>query len=184
VNILHSIETTDSWKTAHGNSSNHYFDTNWVEQGTTGYGEGSNNYAKNYQIRTLNRDLPLSDRYFTITFTPSAPVGGYWQLIPQYKAGDTQSPRHFRFERSVPGGGKSADLYGQILTSQETIKIYPVDWDPSDVNTYSVWFTCLFSTSPTFANSINADTEFQDVHSDGRFSYWVFRLQQYQGQYE
>ena len=185
VNILHSIETTDSWKAAHGNSSNHYYDTYWLEQGTTGYGvDDGINYSKNYQIRTLNRDLPVSDRYFTMTFTPSAPVGGYWQLIPQYKEGDTQSPRHFRFERSVPGGGKSADLYGQILTTQETIRIYPVDWDPSDINTYNVWFICLFSTSPTFTNAINADSEFQDVHSDGRFSYWVFRLEQYQGQYQ
>ena len=183
VNIQHAIETTDSWKTAHGNSSNHYFDTYWVEQGATGYGvtdsSHPNNYSKNYQIRTLDRDLPVSDRYFTMTFTPTAPVGGYWQLIPQYKEGDSQSPRHFRFERSVPGGGKSEDLYGQILTTQETIKIYPVDWDPSDINTYNVWFICLFSTSPSFTNSINADSEFQDVHSDGRFSYWVFRLQQY-----
>ena len=188
VRIQNAIETTDAWKNNNGGKANHYFDTYWSEQGSAGYGvtdsSHPDNYDKNYQIRTLNRDLPPSQRYFVMTFTPTAPVGGYWQLIPQYREGDTQSPLHFRFERSLPSGGKSEELLGQILTTQETIKIYPVDWDPSDVNTYSVWFTCVFSTSPSFTSSINADSEFQDVHSDGRFSYWVFRLQQYEGQYE
>ena len=172
VSISGAIETTAKWKADVDSKSNHYADSDWVEGGNSGY-------DKNYQIRTLNKDLPAAQRYFTMTFTPTAPTGGYWQLIPLYKEDDAQSPRHFRFERLLPGGGTSEDLKGQILNQQDTIRIYPVDWDPSDVNTYNVWFTCRFSTTPTFSHSINADSEFQDVHGDGRFSYWVFRIKQY-----
>lgn len=172
VAITGAIETTDKWKTDFNAKSNHYADSNWEEGGSAGY-------DKNYQIRTLNKDLPAAQRYFTLTFTPSAPTGGYWQLIPLYKEDDVQSPNHFRFERDIPGGGTTDELKGQILNQQETIRIYPMNWDPSDVNTYNVWFTCRFSTSPTFSHAINADSEFQDVHGDGRFSYWVFRLKQY-----
>ena len=176
VAITGAIETTNAWMTSSvGNAaSDHFADSAWEEGGTTGF-------ELNYQLRTLNKDLPAAQRYFTMTFTPTAPTGGYWQLIPQYREGDTQSPRHFRFERDLPGGGISDQLSGQILNQKETIRIYPVDWDPSDVNTYDVWFTSRFSTSPTFAHSINADSEFQDVHKDGRFSYWVLHIAQYNG---
>lgn len=186
VAISGAIESTAQWK---GESSthtkgNHYADSYWVDQDNPGYGTGAApNYDKNYQIRTLNKDLPASQRFFTLTFTPAAPTGGYWQLIPLYKEDDVQSPNHFRFERDLPGGGTTDELKGQILNQPETIRIYPVNWDPSDVNTYNVWFTCRFSTTPTFSHSINADSEFQDVHGDGRFSYWVFRLKQYSNVY-
>ena len=142
--------------------------------------KAANGYNKYYQIRTLNRSLPEGSRYFTMTFTPSAPTGGYWQLIPQYKDGDTESPKHFRFEAVMPGGATSTQLKGPILDSQVTIRIYPKDYEMSDINVYEVWFTCFFSPSISFNPSISADSEFQDVHSDGRFSYWTFRLTQSQ----
>ena len=134
-------------------------------------------YPKYYQIRTLDRSEGAPG-YFTMQFLPTAPAGGYWQLIPMYKDGDTESPKHFRFEVSRPGGEVSDQLTGPILDAIWTIKIYPKDYDPSDINVYEVYFTAIFSPSKTFNPAINADSEFQDVHSDGRFSYWTFRLTQ------
>lgn len=135
-------------------------------------------YSKFYQIRTLDRSLPEAERYFTLTFLPVAPAGGYWQLIPTYKEGDTESPKHFRFEVERPGGEISDQLTGPIIDAPWTIKIYPKDYSMSDINVYEVYFTAIFSPSKTFNPAINADSEFQDIHSDGRFSYWTFRLTQ------
>ena len=173
VAISGTIESTNAWQTdVGGGRDNHYADSDWVIGGTSGY-------DKNYQIRTLNRDLPEEDRYFTMTFTPTAPTGGYWKLIPTFKEGDNESYKHYRFEVILPGGEPSTQLTGQIINSQVTVKIYPQDWSLSDMNTYDMWFTCYFSPSINFTPSISADSEFQDVHGDGRFSYWVFRLAQY-----
>ncbi len=186
VAISGTIESTKAWQQKGGidpatgyyinavglGKDNHYADSEWTINGTAGY-------DKNYQIRTLNRDLPASERYFTMTFTPTAPTGGYWKLIPTFREGDNESYKHYRFEVILPGGEPSTQLTGQIINSEITIKIYPVDWDMSDMNTYDLWFTCYFSPSVNFTPSISADSEFQDVHGDGRFSYWVFRLAQY-----
>ena len=146
-------------------------------------------YSKFYQIRTLDRGttpirpgeeetprVPLG--HFEMTFRPTAPVGGYWQLIPQFKDGDTESPKHFRFEVVLPGGVISDQLTGPIINEAITVKIYPKDYESSDMNVYEVWFTAYFSPSKSFNPLISADSEFQDVHGDGRFSYWTFRLTQ------
>ncbi len=177
------IEGTDpvQYKNAAGNNkANHYYDSNWVPFGREGYGQGENNYDKKYQLRYLNRD---GQGYFTVQFTPTAPTGGYWQLIPTFKDGDTMSPNHFRFEVVHPGGAVSDQLKGQILYQPVTIRIYPKDYAFSDQNIYDMWFTCYFSPSSNFTPSISADSEFQDVHGDGRFSYWVFRLAPYEGHF-
>lgn len=187
VAIAGTIESTKAWQqatydeqtgywtnTAGQSKDNHYADSEWAIGGTSGY-------DKHYQLRYLNRDLSADKRYFTMTFTPTAPTGGYWQLIPTFKDGDTESPKHFRFEVDLPGGGTSDQLKGQILNSEVTIRIYPKDYSMSDVNIYDVWFKCFFSPSANFNPSISADSEFQDVHGDGRFSYWVLRLAQYEG---
>lgn len=186
VAISGTIESTKVWQQKGGwnpdtesyinavglNKDNHYADSEWAINGTTGY-------DKNYQIRTLNRDLPESERYFTMTFTPTAPTGGYWKLIPTFKEGDNESYKHYSFEVILPGGEPSTQLTGPIINSEVTVKIHPKDWSMSDMNTYDMWFTCYFSPSINFTPSISADSEFQDVHGDGRFSYWVFRLAQY-----
>ena len=177
------IEGTDpvQYKNAAGNNkANHYYDSNWVPFGREGYGQGEDNYDKKYQLRYLNRD---GQGYFTVQFTPTAPTGGYWQLIPTFKDGDTMSPNHFRFEVVHPGGAVSDQLKGQILYQPVTIRIYPKDYAFSDQNIYDMWFTCYFSPSSSFTPSISADSEFQDVHGDGRFSYWVFRLAPYEGHF-
>lgn len=177
------IEGTDpvQYKNAAGNNkANHYYDSNWVPFGREGYGQGEDNYDKKYQLRYLNRD---GQGYFTVQFTPTAPTGGYWQLIPTFKDGDTMSPNHFRFEVVLPGGAVSDQLKGQILYQPVTIRIYPKDYVSSDQNIYDMWFTCYFSPSKDFTPSISADSEFQDVHGDGRFSYWVFRLAPYEGHF-
>ena len=174
VKITGTIEETSAWQTAVGGGrDNHYADSEWVIGGSSGY-------DKNYQIRTLNRD-DNAQGYFEMTFTPTAPTGGYWQLIPTFKEGDTESPKHFRFEVDLPGGDVSDQLKGQILNSRVTIRIYPKDFLLSDLNTYDMWFTSVFSPTRDFTNAINADSEFQDVHGDGRFSYWVFRLDNQNG---
>ena len=176
VKIRGAIESTDSWKAEFNSKSNHYADSVWQVGGSSGY-------DKNYQIRILNRHLPAEKRYFKFTFTPTAPTGGYWQLLPQFRSGDTESPKHFTFKHKKAGGEIDETLAGQILNQEETIYVYPKDYDLADINIYDVWFTARFSSSPTFTNAINADSEFQDIHSDGRFSYWVFRLSQYSGTY-
>lgn len=170
VSVSGAIENTTAWQsTVGGGSSSHY-----AEAG---------GYSKYHQIRTLNRDLPENRRHFTVTFTPTAPTGGYWMLVPTFRAGDTESPKHFRFEVVLPGGDVSSQLRGPILNSAVTIRIYPKDYVLSDINTYDVWFRTFFSPSRNFSPSINADSEFQDAHSDGRFSYWTFRLAHYEGYY-
>lgn len=186
-----AIESQQKWLSPGGsatnaaglNKDNHYADTNWKLFGETGYGVGTGNYDKNYQIRTLDNRLGENDRYFTMSFCPTAPTGGYWKLIPKYHDGDDVSPQHFRFEVVMPDGTTSNQLTGPIINSWFTVKIIPVDWTPSTLATYDVWFECFVSPSVNFTPSLNADSEFQDVHGDGRFSYWVFRLAYYTEDY-
>lgn len=181
-----AIESQNKWlgsgtNAAGLNKDNHYADSNWKLYGETGYGEGAGNYDKNYQIRTLDNKLDESERYFTMKFAPTAPTGGYWKLIPKYH--DEESSQHFRFEVIMPDGQVSSQLTGPIINSWYTVKIIPVDWTPSTLSTYDVWFECFVSPSVNFTPSLNADSEFQDVHGDGRFSYWVFRLAYYTENY-
>ena len=51
--------------------------------------ETGNNYypagTKDYQVRTL--DMDAGKTFFEVEFTPQAPLGGYWQLIPESNGG-------------------------------------------------------------------------------------------------
>lgn len=176
VTITGAIENTELWRTTVGwddvknrASSNHY--------------ESDGTYSQYYQLRNLNihNTIAAADRYFEMSFMPTGPTGGYWELVPTFKDGDTESQNHFRFELSDREGAPFKEvgmdgLTGQVLSSKVTIRIYPdrgYDW--SNTNLYYMWFKYYCRSSRT-SSPISGDSEFQDVHGDGRFSYWTFVL--------
>lgn len=185
VAITGAIENTYEWQSTvgmqlddprHRVTDNHY--------------ESDGTYSQFYQVRTLNTfaEIAEADRYFTMTFTPTAPTGGYWELIPTFKEGDSESSKHFKFKLLDRPGGTWKEvgldgLTGPILNSVVEIQIIPKDYSWSDQNTYNIWFKYYCRTSKTSA-PISGDSEFQDVHGDGRFSYWTFRLGQYVGDFD
>lgn len=184
VSISGAIENTYVWQSTVGkelDARHRVIDNHYETDGT---------YSQFYQVRTLNtfNEIAAADRYFLMTFTPTAPTGGYWELVPTFKDGDTESRNHFKFElEERPNAGfKSVEmdeLNGPILNSIVKIKIIPKNYDWSDPNTYNIWFKYYCRTSKTSA-PISGDSEFQDVHGDGRFSYWTFRLGQYEGDFD
>lgn len=185
VSITGAIENTYAWQSTVGkelDDPRHRITDNHYETDGT--------YSQFYQVRTLNTysEIAEADRYFLLTFTPTAPTGGYWELVPTFKDGDTESRNHFKFElQDRPNAPfKSVEmneLNGPILNSIVKIKIIPKNYEWSDPNTYNIWFKYYCRTSKTSA-PISGDSEFQDVHGDGRFSYWTFRLGQYEGDFD
>jgi hypothetical protein len=176
VDVTGGIETTNDWMTTEGytlngkTSSNHYL----AAQG----------YDKYYQIRTLNWALPANKQYFEMSFTPTAPVGGYWMMVPEYVTPESEG--HFRFEVVTQGvtswENPGTQLKGQILgTKKVYIRIYPVNYGQEDINTYEMTLKCYFSPNVNFDPTYSSDSELQDIHGDGRFSYWRFRLTKYTG---
>ena len=130
-----------------------------------------------FQKRTLNTGAGIANPFFEVTFKPIAPLGGYWMLE---KAGDSD---YFRVvvwdeneEADNPNYTGSTDLRGQIMDSQVTLRIYA---NPSysaldKSRSYALYFHATFATDSGFENSFNVDTEIQDAHKDGTFSYWYF----------
>ena len=161
-----SLMVQGMWETG-----NHYADANGTPSGTYGY-------EKYYQIRTLKDD------YFIVKFRPYAPVGGYWRVTPWFLSGDTASPDKFEILVYEPGdtpadGTYSTDLTGQIMGNWVELHIKPKNYDPhEDDGIYVMMLKCDFSTTKTFEEGtyFSADSEFQDVHGDGRYSYWRFTL--------
>ena len=161
-----SLMVQGMWETG-----NHYADITGTVNGTSGY-------SKYYQIRTLKDD------YFIVKFRPYAPVGGYWRVTPWFQSGDTASPDKFEIlvfeEGDKPGEGTySTDLTGQIMGNWVELHIKPKNYDPQeDDGVYVMMLHCDFSTSKTFDEGTyySVDSEFQDVHGDGRYSYWRFTL--------
>ena len=161
-----SLMVQGMWET-----KNHYADEAGVVNGHTGY-------EKYYQIRTLKDD------YFIVKFRPYAPVGGYWRVRPWFISGDTASPDKFEIlvfeEGDTPGQGTySSDLTGQIMGNWVTLHIRPKNYDPQeDDGVYVILLHCDFGTTRNFVEGtyLSADSEFQDVHGDGRYSYWRFTL--------
>jgi len=184
VSITGAIENTYAWKSTVGkelDAGDNITDNHYETDGT---------YSQFYQVRTLNTysEIAEADRYFLLTFTPTAPTGGYWELVPTFKDGDTESRNHFKFElEDRPNAGfkpvEMDELNGPILNSIVKIRIIPKNYEWSDPNTYNLWFKYYCRTSKTSA-PISGDSEFQDVHRDGRFSYWTFRLGQYEGEFD
>ena len=129
-------------------------------------------YARYYQIRTL--DMSVENPHFVIKFTPFAPIGGYWLLEPQ-GIGEG-SLQHFDVKHYLGEGIYNDELIGQVMGTEVEIHIFPKDFDPSAGESYAIILKSFFSAQRTFDEAFSADSEFQDVHGDGRYSYWRFTL--------
>ena len=172
VSITGSIETTQEWRDAHNGSTNHEI----AYQG----------YSRYYQVRTLNWNLPVSPlnkQFIEMSFLPQAPIGGYWQMVPEFLG--TNSDKHFSFQVKTEGvtDWEVQDApHGQILNHMVYVRIYPKDWE-GDLNTYEMILKSYFSPNHNFDPTYSADSELQDMHGNGQFSYWRFRLEKGSGTY-
>lgn len=172
VSITGSIETTQEWRDDHNGSTNHEI----AYQG----------YSRYYQVRTLNWNLPISPlnkQFIEMSFLPQAPIGGYWQMVPEFLG--TNSDKHFSFQVKTEGvtDWEVQDApHGQILNHMVYVRIYPKDWE-GDLNTYEMILKCYFSPNHNFDPTYSADSELQDMHGNGQFSYWRFRLEKGSGIY-
>lgn len=170
IKVTGSIEDTQAYIDEHGDSNHDLSNYTTGEVPST---SDPNYYSRYYQVRRLN--MSVSDPHFELTFTPSAPLGGYWLLVPEF-IGEGSSDK-FDIEVVGVAGGESNALMGQIINMPVTIHIKPKNYTYStDEHSYAVILKCYFSPSRSFDPLLSADSEFQDVHRDGRFSYWRFTL--------
>ena len=161
---------------------NHYLSNRSELEGGT---SNPNYYDKYYQIRQidLNRPSDLDPAAswkpcIEVSFRPFAPLGGYWQLIPvEVIPGSLNKMRVSVFDGEL----ENDQLMGQIMNTDVLIHITPTDdYNPAtDESQYAIMLKCYFSPSISFDPEYNADSEFQDVHRDGRYSYWRFSLWKY-----
>ena len=144
--------------------------SNAVETGNHYYPAGT----KDYQVRTL--DLENGKTFFEVTFLPMAPLGGYWMLVPESNAGMGTSA--FRVviwdEESDPTD--TPDLKGQIMNQTVTLHIISMVTDEQRTEDHAIIIKSYFSSSVSFDenSTFSADSEIQDAHKDGSFSYWRF----------
>ena len=130
-------------------------------------------YARYYQIRTL--DMSVENPHFVVKFMPSSPIGGYWMLAPE-GIGEG-SLQYFDIKYHLGEGVYSDELMGQIMGTEVEIHIFPSEnFDPNAGVSYAMIMKCYFSAQRSFDDPYNADSEFQDIHGDGRYSYWRFTL--------
>ncbi|MBQ5935073.1 MAG: hypothetical protein IJL68_03590 [Bacteroidales bacterium] len=175
VKVTGSIETTSKWLEDHPDTGSNHELPNDVPEDDPSY------YARYYQVRTLNWSQAPEKQFFEMSFTPTAPIGGYWQMIPEYP--DQSSVGHFRFEVKIEKltGWEEQDVpHAQIIDKRVFIRIYPV-YENDDDHIYEMTLKCYFSPNKSFDPTYSADSELQDVHKKGDFSYWRFRLERYAG---
>lgn len=145
------------------NSYNHY------APNTTDTSDPSYNY-RYYQVRTI----ASSATQFEVTFTPMAPMGGYWLLEPLGMV------EYFDFyimdpDRLNATKVSASEITGQIMNQEVTLFIRPNSNVPSTrTEPISIIFHSYFSPNKSFEPALSADSEIQDVHGDGTFSYWQF----------
>ena len=157
-----AIEMTAAWAQAHpDDGTNHY-------RLPAPIGDGR------WQVRTLNQD----DHYdsFTVTFRPIAPLGGYWGL-------DTHGNRFFKVEL-LTGYLDGEPTYitlperNQIMDKTETLRVTPI-WSAiaeADADEeIGLYMDCYFYTNID-SDPLNANTEFQDIHRNGTYSYWLLTV--------
>lgn len=122
----------------------------------------------------LTVDCTVPDPCIEFTFTPTAPIGGYWRLSPEDVI--PGSLNYFKITTSDMINGESERLQGQVMIQPVTIYIRPtaeyLALDPAPV--YSIIIHCDMSPSVTFDPLFSADSEFQRPYSDGRFGYYKF----------
>lgn len=155
---------------------------NAVETGDTFYPSGT----KDYQVRTLDMSKDYGTTiidgvsvpnkpYFEVTFQPIAPMGGYWQLIPEGNGGLGTAAFKIEVWDDDDETG-STDLKGQIMNKTVTLHITSNVTDEQRTEDHAIILKSLFSTSISFdeESTYSADSEIQDAHRDGSFSYWRF----------
>lgn len=128
---------------------------------------------ENYYTR-LTVNCNVADPCIVFTFTPTAPIGGYWRLSPEDVI--PGSLNYFKITTSDMINGESERLHGQVMVQPVNIYIRPtaeyLALDPAPV--YSIIIHCDMSPSVTFDPLFSADSEFQRPYSDGRFGYYKF----------
>ena len=123
-----------------------------------------------YQVRTLAN----SASEFVVSFTPMAPLGGYWLLEPlgmvEYFDFFIMDPDRLHATQVSP-----SEITGQIMNQEVTLFVTPNSNVPSTrTEPISIIFHSYFSPNKSFEPALSADSEIQDVHGDGTFSYWQF----------
>ena len=160
-------EMTDEYKAANGGKTNHYQDDAPV---------GDNRW----QVRTLNNNNMDGESYDYITaqFTPTAPLGGYWKLELFNEDFWTVEIEN----RTSPGDEPTTQplpAYGQILNTPVYLRFTP-KWSAIDDAEPGVevglYMNCFFSGDIDFTNILDANTEFQDIHGSGTYSYWLITV--------
>lgn len=164
-----------------GKDVNHY-KSNLPEVGSSTH---QDYYSQYYQIRQINLDpgddpvtgLPKQP-CIEVTFRPFAPLGGYWMLEPIEVI---PGSRDMMDVRVWDGESYQTSLMGQIMNMDVKIHITPsANYDATtNESQYAIILKCYFSPSISFDPEYSADSEFQDVHRDGRYSYWRFSLCKY-----
>ena len=132
-------------------------------------------YSQYYQQRTM--DMNVTNPHFEVTFTPMAPFAGYWNLsaeaAPSYGVTAQGGPEGFTIylwdgESKLPHWSD-----GQIMNQEVTLYIQPAaNRDPG--KEYCMIIKAFFSPNKNGEPTYSADSEMQDVHGDGRYSYWKF----------
>ena len=148
----------------------------WVALGSgqDAYNEAHKTYYQlYYQLR--NMDMSVSNPHFVVTFTPIAPLGGYWNLsaetAPSYGNTAQGGPEGFDIYLWDGESNVSAWSSGQIMNQEVELHIYPsAQRDPG--KEYCMLIKAYFSPNKNGEPTYSADSEMQDVHGDGRFSYW------------
>ena len=133
-------------------------------------------YTKNgYYIRLTTKIEGEDDPCITYQFTPTMPIGGYWQLSPEAVEGSLD---YFRITIDDGINGESTRLQGQVMGVPVTIYIRPtaeyLAMDNAPV--CSCIIKCNMSPSANWDPLYSADSEFQSAHTDGTFSYNKFRI--------
>ena len=154
---------------------------------TTSHTSKNNNYRFDapisdgrWQVRTLNNanlDGENHD-YFTVTFTPTAPLGGYWRLVP-YNA-EYWTIQVVEHEGEFEEHLSPLPDAGRIMNQPVELRITP-NWtainDAPRTVEVGLYFDCFFSTTIDFDPILDANTEFQDIHGAGTYSYWLLTVE-------
>lgn len=132
-------------------------------------------YQLYYQKRRMN--MNVTNKHFEVQFTPMAPLGGYWFLTaePAPSFGNTAQGGPEGFVIKLWDGESNLDNWstGQIMNQTITLNIYPSETrDPR--KEYCMLIKAYFSPNKNGEPVYSADSEIQDVHGDGRYSYWKF----------
>lgn len=148
--------------------------SNARETGDNYYPEGT----RQYQVRTL--DMDGGKTFFEVEFTPQAPLGGYWQLIPESNGGIGTAAFQVEIWDDDEDQPVGTDLRGHIMNQPVKLHVKSNVTDAQRTEDHAIIIKAIFSTSITFDenSTFSADSEIQDVHKDGSFSYWRFVIPQ------